>query len=297
MSRARLTAALLLLAWAAPRSFASEESYRARPGLIGVGAFILFYRAEGPLSFQTMSRRDLPPDAVDYRKGRRSRRYDRATMSNRTLALDESLSNYLRRVGVREPSILRELREETAPIAGAGMQIAPEQGQFMALLVELIQAERCLEIGTFTGYSSLAVALALPPHGRIVCCDVSHEWTSMARRYWRTAGVDDKMDLRLAPALETLEELIAAGDRFDFAFIDADKENYEAYYEACLTLLRPGGLLAIDNVLWNGAVADPAQTDVDTEAIRATNERVHADDRVSLSLIPIGDGLTLARKR
>jgi caffeoyl-CoA O-methyltransferase len=179
------------------------------------------------------------------------------------------------------------------------MQISPEQGQFMALLVELIGARRILEVGTFTGYSALAVALALPPDGRVITCDINEEMTAIARRYWAEAGVADKIDLRLAPAIDTLDELLAEGQagQFDFAFIDADKTNYLAYYERTLELLRSGGLIAIDNVLWNGAVADPERQDDDTSAIRALNEAVHADDRVSLSLLPISDGLTLARKR
>ena len=179
------------------------------------------------------------------------------------------------------------------------MQIAPEQGQFMALLVELIGAKRTLEVGVFTGYSSLCVALALPPGGRIVACDSSEEWTAVARRYWREAGVDGKIDLRLGPAVETLDSLLAAGEagRFDFAFIDADKTEYADYYERILELLRPGGLVAVDNVLWSGSVADPAKSDDDTVAIRAFNEKLLGDERVSLSLVPIADGLTLARKR
>ena len=169
----------------------------------------------------------------------------------------------------------------------------------MDLLVELIGARRTLEIGTFTGYSALAVALALPPDGRVVACDINEETAAVARRYWAEAGVADKIDLRLAPAGETLAGLIAEGraGSFDFAFIDADKQGYDAYYEACLELLRPGGLIAVDNVLWDGAVADPERDDPDTRAIRALNEKIRDDRRVSLSLLPIGDGLTLARKR
>ncbi len=220
-------------------------------------------------------------------------------MTRRSLGLSESLYEYLLNVSLREPDVLRRLREETASLPMAGMQIAPEQGQFMALLMELIGARRTLEVGVFTGYSSLSVALALPDDGRIVACDVSEEWTSVARRYWAEAGVADKIELRLAPAVETLDGLIAAGEagNFDFAFIDADKTNYAAYYERALTLLRPGGLIAVDNVLWSGKVADPAETDDDTNAIRAFNQKLHGDERVSLSLIPLADGLTLARKR
>ncbi len=179
------------------------------------------------------------------------------------------------------------------------MQIAPEQGQFMALLIQLIGATKTLEIGVFTGYSSLCVALTLPPTGKIVACDVSEEFTAIARRYWQTAGVADKIDLRLAPALETLDQLLASGqaETFDFAFIDADKENYDRYYERSLQLVRPGGLIAIDNVLWSGEVADPQVHDNNTLAIRALNDKLHHDERVTLSLVPIADGLTLALKR
>lgn len=220
-------------------------------------------------------------------------------MSARTLSLDDRLHAYLLSKGVREPEILARLREATAPVRGAGMQLSPEQGQLMALLVELIGAERCLEVGTFTGYSALAVALALPDHGRIVACDVSDEWTSIGRRFWAEAGVAHKIDLRLAPATETLQGLIDAGGAgaWDFAFIDADKGNYPTYYEQVLTLLRPGGLLVIDNTLWSGAVANPENSTEDTLAIRALNEKVHGDERVSMSLVPIGDGATLVRKR
>ncbi len=220
-------------------------------------------------------------------------------MSKGTLGLSAPLYEYLLRVSLREPDVLRRLREETATMARAGMQIAPDQGQFMALLVELIGARRTLEVGVFTGYSSLCVALALPPEGRIVACDRNEEWTAVARRYWREAGVADKIDLRLGPALDTLDALIEAGEtgRFDFAFIDADKTEYADYYERILVLLRPGGLVAVDNVLWFGAVADPDKDDEDTTALRAFNEKLRDDERVSLSLLPLADGLTLARKR
>ena len=220
-------------------------------------------------------------------------------MANRTITLSDGLYDYLLDVSLREPDVLRRLREETAKIPAAAMQIAPEQGQFMALLVELMEARKAIEVGTFTGYSSLSVALALPPGGRLVTCDVNEEWTAVARRYWAEAGVADRIDLRLAPALETLDGLIAEGEAgtFDFAFIDADKAGYDAYYERILTLLRPGGLVSVDNVLWSGRVIDTAKQDSDTRAIRAFNEKIHADPRVSLSLVPIGDGLTLARKR
>jgi O-methyltransferase len=174
------------------------------------------------------------------------------------------------------------------------MQITPEQGQFMQLLVRMLGARRCIEIGTFTGYSSLAVALALPPGGKIICCDLSEEWTSMARRYWKKAGVEKKIDLRIGPALETLRTLKG---RFDFAFIDADKTGYARYFEHCLRLLRKGGLIAIDNTLWGGSVIDTRNRSADTRAIRAFNRKLHRDRRVDLSLVPIGDGLTLALKR
>lgn len=202
-------------------------------------------------------------------------------------------------MSLREPGTLLRLREETASDPSARMQISPEQGQFMALLVRLIDARRCLEVGVFTGYSSLAVALALPDDGRIVACDVSERWTSIARRYWAEAGVAHKVDLRLAPALETLDALLAAGEAgcFDFAFLDADKENYPGYYERALALLRPGGLLVADNTLWSGRVADPENAEATTVALRHFNELVHHDERVDLSLLPVGDGLTLARKR
>ena len=215
------------------------------------------------------------------------------------LAITDSLWDYMRRVTLREPSILRRLREETASQPQANMQISPEQGQFMALLIHLLNARKTLEIGVFTGYSSLSVALALPDDGRVIACDVNEEWTSIARRYWREAGVEKKIDLRLKPALATLDDLIATGQggQFDFAFIDADKENYANYFERALVLVRPGGLIAIDNVLWYGRVIDPAVTDADTKAIRAFNEKLHSDERVWLSMLPVRDGLTLACKK
>ena len=220
-------------------------------------------------------------------------------MARRSINLTDSLHEYLVASSVREPEILARLRAETAPMEMAGMQISSEQGQFMRLLVELTGAKRVVEVGTFTGYSSLAVALSLPADGRIVACDVNREWTDIARRYWAEAGVAGKIDLRLAPARDTLDALIAAGeqDRYDFAFIDADKKNYDAYYERCLQLVRAGGLIAIDNVLWNGKVIDPSANDEDTAAIRALNAKIAKDERVTVSLLPIGDGLTLARKR
>jgi predicted O-methyltransferase YrrM len=217
----------------------------------------------------------------------------------RTLTIDDRLYDYLITHSLRDLPVLAELRAETAKLPQAGMQTAAEQGQFLGLLIELIAAKRTIEVGTFTGYSALAVALALPPEGRVIACDVNVEFTAIARRYWAKAGVAQKIDLRLAPARETLDKLLAAGEagRFDFAFIDADKENYLIYYERCLELLRPGGLMAIDNVLWGGAVADPTTDDKDTRAIRALNDKLKGDRRVTLSMVPIGDGLSLARKR
>jgi predicted O-methyltransferase YrrM len=220
-------------------------------------------------------------------------------MSNASIGLDERLHSYLLEVGVREPEVLRRLRDETAAIPESNMQIAPEEGAFLALLVRILGARKVLEIGTFTGYSSTAMALALPADGRIVCCDVSKEWTDVARRAWTDAGVADRVDLRLGPALDTLEQLLASGEAgsFDLVFIDADKANYAGYYEAALQLVRPGGLIAIDNVLWSGRVADPAETDESTTAIRELNDAIAADERVDVSMIPLADGLTLARVR
>jgi predicted O-methyltransferase YrrM len=220
-------------------------------------------------------------------------------MSCTHLELSGELWDYIRRMSLREPDVLRRLREETAPLPMARMQISPEQGQFMGMLMRLLGARVTIEVGVFTGYSSISVALALPEGGKIIACDVSEEWTSIARRYWREAGVAHKIDLRLRPALETLDALLAEGRAaaFDFAFIDADKANYSNYYERCFELLRPGGLIAIDNVLWHGDVVNPAKQDEDTQAIRAFNERVSRDDRVWVSLLPISDGLTLAMKK
>ncbi|HIK03419.1 MAG TPA: class I SAM-dependent methyltransferase [Trichormus sp. M33_DOE_039] len=219
-------------------------------------------------------------------------------MSSQTIGLDQQLHSYLLSNSVREPEILQKLREETANHPRAIMQISPEQGQFMRLLVELMRAKKTLEIGVFTGYSSLAVALSLPDDGQLIACDVSEEFTAIAKRYWQTAGVANKIDLRLAPALETLDTLLAQGhnETFDFAFIDADKENYLNYYELTLQLIRPGGLIAIDNVLWSGKVADPQIQDPNTQAIRSFNQKLHDDHRVTISLLPMGDGLTLALK-
>jgi predicted O-methyltransferase YrrM len=220
-------------------------------------------------------------------------------MSGEMIKATNAIQDYIREVTLREPDVLARLRAETGPLPLAGMQISPLQGQFMALLVQAIGARRCLEIGTFTGYSSLVVALALPADGKIVACDVSAEWAAIARRYWAEAGVAGKIDLHLAPALQTLDRLLAEGQdgTFDFAFIDADKKNYDGYYERALKLLRPGGLITIDNVLWGGSVLDPRKRDADTAAIRALNCKLHDDMRISLSLLPIGDGLTIACKR
>jgi predicted O-methyltransferase YrrM len=220
-------------------------------------------------------------------------------MSNVSVGLAPDLHAYLVEHGVREPDILRRLREETADLPQHDMQIAPEQGALMALLVGLIGARRCIELGTFTGYSSLAVALALPADGEIVCCDVSEEWTSVARRYWSEAGVADRVDLRLGPALETLDDLIAGGasGTFDFAFIDASKQEYPDYHERILRLLRQGGLAVYDNVFWDGDILDDSKTDPDTVGVRRLNDRLLADERVSISMIPVADGLTLVQKR
>ena len=218
-------------------------------------------------------------------------------MSSRTIAMDDRVYAYFRAQSLREPDVLRRLREATQTLQYANMQIAPEQGQFMAFLVEVMGAKRAIEIGTFTGYSAICVARAMGPEGRLVACDVSEEWTSIARRYWAEAGIADRIELRLAPALETLKSLADERRDFDFAFIDADKREYEAYYEGVLALLRPGGVIAVDNVLWDGKVADATVKDADTMAIRAFNARLLADQRVCLSMVPIGDGLTLARKR
>ena len=220
-------------------------------------------------------------------------------MSNRSIMLTDSLYEYMTDVSLRESPLLLALREETSELTQRAMQISPEQGQFMALLARLAGARRCLEVGVFTGYSSLVTALALPDDGSIVACDVSEEWTAVARRYWREAGVAHKIELRLAPATETLDDLLAQGrtGTFDFAFIDADKTNYLAYYERTLALLRTGGLALVDNTLWSGRVADPEVADADTVALRHFNEVLHRDERIDLSLLPLGDGLTVVRKR
>ena len=220
-------------------------------------------------------------------------------MGRQTLQLSDAVYQYLQDHSLRETTVLRRLREETATLKEARMQLSPEQGQLLTFLAELTGARKAIEVGTFTGYSALCVASALPNDGCLIACDVSETWTAIGQRYWEEAGVDRKIDLRIAPALETLDELLAAGEAgsYDFALIDADKENYEAYYERILSLLRSGGLLLVDNVLWSGKVADPDHTEESTLAIRAFNRKVHADDRVSLSMLPIGDGMTLVRKR
>jgi caffeoyl-CoA O-methyltransferase len=220
-------------------------------------------------------------------------------VSSQSIGLSDELHDYVVQMGVREPEVLRGLRERTALLPQGGMQISPEQGAFMALLVRVMGAKRCLEVGTFTGYSSTAVALALPPDGRVVCCDVSREWTDIAREAWADAGVADRIELHLGPALDTLDALVADGGAgtFDFAFIDADKPNYDGYVERALELVRAGGLIAIDNTLWDGRVADPSVQDESTQAIRALNEKLSTDGRVDLALTPIGDGLTLLRVR
>ena len=244
------------------------------------------------------------PNGGPHKPARKSARVPAASSvetdaTNRTIGLDDCLYSYLCEETLREPELMARLRAETSRLPRGTMQISPEQGQLMGLLVKLIGARRALEIGTFTGYSAIAVALALPEDGKLICCDVSEEWTQTARRYWRQAGVADRIELRLAPADETLAALIVAGEagQFDFAFVDADKENYDVYYEYCLELVRPGGLIAIDNALWHGYVADPAHNDADTAAIRALNRKIRDDPRVDMVLVPIGDGLLLARPR
>ena len=220
-------------------------------------------------------------------------------MANQTLNLTPELLAYLREHGLRESPVLAELRAATALLPEAVMQISPEQGQFMAFLLRLMGAKQVLEIGTFTGYSTLWLASALPEDGQVITCDCNREWTDMARQYWERAGLAHRITLHLGDARETLKTLQDAGksDTYDFAFIDADKVNYDAYYQACLTLVRPGGLIAIDNTLWGGAVIDPDATDPDTEAIRRLNRKVRDDQRVEMVMVPIGDGVTLVRRR
>lgn len=220
-------------------------------------------------------------------------------MGKKSLGLDKGLYEYLLSVSLREPEVLTKLRRETSQHSASIMQISPDQGQFMALLVKLLGAKKTLDIGVYTGYSSLAVAMALPEDGKVIACDRDPQATAIARRYWQTVGVADKIELYLAPALETLDKLIENGESgsFDFAFIDADKRNYDNYYEKALILLRTGGIVAIDNVLWFGKVADPQDTDKRTVAIRQLNQKLHRDSRVDLSMLPLADGLTLARKR
>jgi len=219
-------------------------------------------------------------------------------MSNQTINLNDSLYQYMLSVSLHEPAILKSLREETHKFSSHGMQISPEQGQLMAFLIELTAAEKTLEIGVYTGYSSLVVALALPKSGKIIACDINTETSTIAQDFWQKAGIAHKIDLKLAPALETLDNLIKQNhsDSFDFIFIDADKQNYLNYYERSLTLLRKGGLMLIDNVLWDGKVADTLIHDKQTLAIRTFNQAIYQDKRISMCLIPIGDGLTLIRK-
>jgi predicted O-methyltransferase YrrM len=216
----------------------------------------------------------------------------------RHIAMTERIEAYVD-AHTRESDVAQRLHIETARLPQAGMQIGADQAAFLALLVRALGARRCIEVGTFTGYSALAVAAALPEDGRLVCCDISAEWTAIGQRYWREAGVAARIELRLAPALDTLRELLSrdrAGS-YDFAFIDADKTNYAAYYEACLALLRRNGVMVLDNMLWSGRVADANETDPDTAALRALNAKIHTDDRVDASLLTIGDGVMLVRKR
>lgn len=220
-------------------------------------------------------------------------------MATTSIGIPPDLGHYLVEHGVREPAILARLREETATLPQHDMQVAPEQGALLAMLVRILGARRCIELGTFTGYSSLSVAMALPHDGNLVCCDVSEEWTSVARRYWSEAGVADRIELRLGDALASLDALIEGGrtGSFDFAFVDADKSQYPDYHERLLRLLRPGGLIAYDNVFWGGRILDPSARDASTEGIRRLNDRLSTDERVDISMIPVADGLTLARKR
>ncbi len=219
-------------------------------------------------------------------------------MSNRTLPIDDRIYGYLCDVTINEPELLRQLREETAQLEYSVMQISPEQGQFMSLLIKLMGAKRAIEIGTFTGYSSICVASAMPEYGKLICCDISPQWTAIAEKYWALAKLEEKIDLYSQPAEKTLQMLLNNGTEktFDFVFIDADKQNYIMYYEMALRLLRRGGIIAVDNTLWSGAVADPENTEPGTRAIRRFNDMLKEDDRVSTSLLTIGDGLTLVLK-
>lgn len=220
-------------------------------------------------------------------------------MSDFTLNLTPQVYDYFKKNSLREPEVLSSLREQTHKMSMAQMQISPEQGQFMRLLMELMRAKKTLDIGTFTGYSALSVALGLPDNGKVIACDINGEWTKIAKHFWEIAGVNQKIELRLAPAKETLQNLLDCGEAetFDFAFIDADKQNYDNYYELSLKLVRPGGLIAIDNVLWSGQVADPEIQDANTRAIRELNAKILGDNRVFISMLSIGDGLTLALKK
>ena len=219
-------------------------------------------------------------------------------MSSDTIELNQSLRDYLINVSVKEPGVLKDLREETLQLDEFQMQISPEQGSFLSFLVKLINAKHTLDIGVFTGYSSLVVALQLPQNGYVTACDTNEEWTEIAQKYWKIAKVEDNIDLHIAPAVETLEKLISNGNEglYDFSFIDADKINYQHYFEQSLTLVRKGGVIAIDNVLWGGRVLDNSDTEPATRAIREFNSKLYKDDRVAISMIPIGDGLTLAQK-
>lgn len=220
-------------------------------------------------------------------------------MSRASKFLDPTIARYINEVSIHEPELAARLRDETAKLSEANMQIAPEQGQLIRVMLGLTGAKRCIEVGVFTGYSSLITALALPNDGELIACDVSDEWTAIARRYWEEAGIADKIQLHLQPAQETLQGLLDDGqaDTFDFAFIDADKENYDAYYEACLQLLRPGGLIMLDNMLWSGNVVVETIDDADTVALRELNKKLHGDERVTVTLLPVADGISLVVKR
>lgn len=220
-------------------------------------------------------------------------------MSKQTLQLDDELYRYLLTMGSRETELLKRLREETARVPMSRMQIAPEQGAFMSLLVKITGARKCLEVGTFTGYSALCLASAMPADGHLYCCDVDANWTSIAQRYWQDAGITGRITLTLAPAAETLQKLLDAGHgrSFDLIFLDADKVNYDTYYELALKLLRSGGLLLVDNVLWSGRVLGHLVTDDDTRAIKSLNQKIQQDQRVDMAMLPLADGLTIARKR